>query len=101
MTKSELIAVISAKLPEMEFQNTELAINCILTHMANVLEKGERIEVRGFGSFNLHHHSPRLSRNPKTGEPLHIPVKPIIHFKAGKQMRDRVNASHGRCNIIK
>jgi integration host factor subunit beta len=101
MTKSELIAVISAKLPEMEFQNTELAINCILTHMANVLEKGERIEVRGFGSFNLHNTSPRLARNPKTGETLHIPVKKIIHFKAGKQMRDRVNASHGKCDIIK
>ena len=100
MTKSELIAEISAKLPEMEFQNIELAVNCMLTHMTKALEKGERIEVRGFGSFNLHHSTPRLGRNPKTGELLHIPVKPIIHFKAGKQMRDRVNASHGKCDII-
>ena len=53
------------------------------------------------GKFNLHHSSPRLARNPKTGETLHIPVKTIIHFKAGKQMRDRVNASHGKCDIIK
>jgi integration host factor subunit beta len=101
MTKSELIAVINTKLPEMEFQNIELAVNCMLSHMANVLEEGERIEVRGFGSFNLHHSSPRLARNPKTGETLHIPVKTIIHFKAGKQMRDRVNASHGKRDIIK
>jgi integration host factor subunit beta len=101
MTKSELIAVISAKLPEMEFKDIELAVNSILTHMANVLEKGARIEVRGFGSFNLHHHSPRIGRNPKTGEPLQIPVKPTIHFKAGKEMRDRVNASHGKRDIIK
>jgi integration host factor subunit beta len=85
----------------MEFQNIELAVNCMLTHMTNVLEKGERIEVRGFGSFNLHHNSPRLGRNPRTGEPLQIPVKPTIHFKAGKEMRDRVNASHGKRDIIK
>jgi integration host factor subunit beta len=101
MTKSELIAEISAKFPEMEFQNIELAVNCILTHMTKALEKGERIEVRGFGSFDLHHHSPKLGRNPRTGESLHIPVKSIIRFKAGKQMRDRVNATHGKCNIIK
>ena len=85
----------------MEFQNIELAVNCMLTHMTNVLEQGERIEVRGFGSFNLHHNSPRLGRNPRTGEPLQIPVKPTIHFKAGKEMRDRVNASHGKRDIIK
>jgi integration host factor subunit beta len=85
----------------MEFQNIELAVSCMLTHMTNVLEKGERIEVRGFGSFNLHHNSPRLGRNPRTGEPLQIPVKPTIHFKAGKEMRDRVNASHGKRDIIK
>ena len=85
----------------MEFQNIELAVSCMLTHMTNVLEKGERIEVRGFGSFNLHHHSSRLGRNPRTGEPLQIPVKPTIHFKAGKEMRDRVNASHGKRDIIK
>ena len=85
----------------MEFQNIELAVNCMLTHMTNVLEKGERIEVRGFGSFNLHHNSPRLGRNPRTGEPLQIPVKPTIHFKAGKEMRDRFNASHGKRDIIK
>ena len=85
----------------MEFQNIELAVSCMLTHMTNVLQKGERIEVRGFGSFNLHHNSPRLGRNPRTGEPLQIPVKPTIHFKAGKEMRDRVNASHGKRDIIK
>ena len=101
MTKSELIAEISAKLPEMEFKDIELAVNCMLTHMTKALEKGERIEVRGFGSFDLHHSTPRLGRNPGTGEPLHIPVKTVVHFKAGKQMRDRVNASHGNCHIIK
>jgi integration host factor subunit beta len=101
MKKSELIAEISAKLPEMEFKDIELAVNCMLTHMTKALEKGERIEVRGFGSFDLHHSSPRLGRNPRTGEPLHIPVKTIVHFKAGKQMRDRVNASHGKRDIIK
>jgi integration host factor subunit beta len=101
MTKSELIAEISAKLPKMEFKDIELAVNCMLTHMTNALEKGERIEVRGFGSFELHHHSPRLSRNPRTGESLRLIAKKVVHFKAGKQMRDRVNASHGKCNIIK
>ena len=88
MTKSELIAVISAKLPEMEFKDIELAVNSILTHMANVLEKGARIEVRGFGSFDLHHQSPRLSRNPRTGESLRLIAKKVVHFKAGKEMRD-------------
>jgi integration host factor subunit beta len=101
MTKSELIAEISAKLPEMEFKDIELAISSMLTHMTNALEKGERIEVRGFGSFDLHHHSPRLSRNPRTGESLRLIAKKVVHFKPGKQMRDRVNSTYGKCDIIK
>jgi integration host factor subunit beta len=85
----------------MEFKDIELAVNCMLTHMTNTLEEGERIEVRGFGSFDLHHCTPRLGRNPRTVESLRLIAKKVVHFKAGKQMRDRVNASHGKRDIIK
>ena len=76
-----------------------LAVNCLLKHMADALVQGERIEIRGFGSFDLHHRPPRIARNPKTGEAVNLPAKVAIHFKPGKEMRDRVNAARDQCGI--
>jgi len=92
MTKSELIAALNKKLPTHQYLNVESAVNCMLEQMANTLESGERIEIRDFGSFDIHCRPARLGRNPKTGEVVHLPIKTVVHFKPGKQMRDRVDA---------
>jgi integration host factor subunit beta len=77
----------------------ELAVNCLLKHMADALVQGERIEIRGFGGFDLHHRAPRIARNPMTGEAVQLPAKVVLHFKPGKEMKDRVNASRNQCEI--
>ena len=92
MLKSELVRALNEKLPELQVKDVELALNCILRQLADAIVQGERIEIRGFGSFNLHHRPPRIARNPKTGEAVNLPAKVAIHFKPGKEMRDRVNA---------
>ena len=92
MVKSELVRALNEKLPELQVKDVELALNCILRQLADAIVQGERIEIRGFGSFNLHHRPPRVARNPKTGEAINLPAKVAIHFKPGKEMRDRVNA---------
>jgi integration host factor subunit beta len=100
VVKSKLVRALNEKLPELQVKDVELALNCILGQLANAIVKGERIEIRGFGSFNLHHRPPRVARNPKTGAAINLPAKVAIHFKPGKEMRDRVNAAHDKCSII-
>ena len=99
MVKSELVRALNEKLPELQVRDVELALNCILAQLANALVQGERIEIRGFGSFDLRHRPPRLARNPMTGEAVNLPAKVAVHFKPGKEMRDRVNAGHNKCRI--
>ena len=93
MVKSEFVRALNEKLPGSQLDNVELAVNCLLKHMADALVQSERIEIRGFGSFNLHHRPPRSARNPKTGEMFQLPEKVAVHFKPGKELRDRVNAA--------
>ena len=99
MVKSELIRALNEKLPELQVKDVELALNCILRQLADAIVQGERIEIRGFGSFSLHHRPPRIARNPKTGEAVNLPAKVALHFKPGKEMRDRVNAARDKCGI--
>ena len=99
MVKSELMQVLKEKLPEIQQRDVELAVNCILAQMADAIAKGERIEVRGFGSFDLHHRDPRIGRNPKTGEAVDLPAKVAVHFKPGKELKIRVDAARGQCDI--
>jgi len=93
MTKSELIERISAGQPQLSVKDIELAVKMILDHMTNTLAEGERIEIRGFGSFTLHYRGPRMGRNPKTGEKVQLEGKHVPHFKPGKELRERVNRS--------
>lgn len=93
MTKSELIERIADSQEQLSIKDIELAIKSILEHMSQILASGERIEVRGFGSFSLHYREPRVGRNPKTGELVQLSGKYVPHFKPGKEMRDRVNES--------
>ncbi len=99
MVKSELVRVLSDKLPEFQTRDVELAVNCMLEQMNTALENGERIEIRGFGSFDLRHQQARLSRNPKTGEPVNLAAKVRLHFKPGKELKDRVDAARNKCRI--
>jgi integration host factor subunit beta len=93
MTKSELIERIADHQEQLSVKDIELAIKSILEYMSQILASGERIEVRGFGSFSLHYREPRVGRNPKTGELVQLAGKYVPHFKPGKEMRDRVNDS--------
>ena len=91
MTKSELIELIAAKQKHLPAKDVELAVKQMLEIMSDALAGGERIEIRGFGSFSLHFRPPRLGRNPKTGDSVALPGKYVPHFKPGKELRDRVN----------
>src|SRR3981189_1177963 len=91
MTKSELIEIITAKQKHLPAKDVELALKQILEIMSDALSQGERIEIRGFGSFSLHFRPPRQGRNPKTGEAVALSGKYVPHFKPGKDLRERVN----------
>ena len=99
MVKSELVHALSEKLPELQVRDVELALNCVLNQMADALVRGERIEIRDFGSFDLRHRPARIGRNPRTGEAVDLPAKVKVHFKPGKEMRDRVDAARDQCGI--
>lgn len=91
MTKSELIDAISQRNPTIGIKNVENAVKEILEHMSLTMENAERIEIRGFGSFSLHFRQPRIGRNPKTGESVKLDAKCVPHFKAGKDLKERVD----------
>lgn len=93
MTKSELIERMVEQQGQLSAKDVELAVKTILEHMSMTLAAGERIEIRGFGSFTLHYRAPRIGRNPKTGESVELDGKYVPHFKPGKELRDRVNDS--------
>ncbi|TAL48721.1 MAG: integration host factor subunit beta [Methylovulum sp.] len=100
MTKSELIEALAKQQPHLALKDVELAVKCIIEKMNEALAAGERIEIRGFGSFSLHLRPPRVGRNPKTGESVALSRKYVPHFKPGKELRDRVDASREKCNIV-
>lgn len=91
MTKSELIERLCAVQTHLSAKEIEDAVKDVLEHMSKTLEDGERIEIRGFGSFSLHYREPRIGRNPKTGEKVELEGKYVPHFKPGKELRERVN----------
>jgi len=92
MTKSELIERIIEKQEQLSVKDVEAAIKVMLEHMAETLADGDRIEIRGFGSFSLHYRNARTGRNPKTGEEVSLDGKFVPHFKPGKELRDSVNS---------
>mgnify|MGYP000585214637 FL=1 len=92
MTKSELIELLIDQQSHLPVQDVEQAIKSMLEHMSEVLADGERIEIRGFGSFSLHYRAPRVGRNPKTGESVELIAKYVPHFKPGKELRELVNS---------
>ncbi|MBU0656537.1 MAG: integration host factor subunit beta [Gammaproteobacteria bacterium] len=93
MTKSEIIDILSRKQSHLSSRDVELSVKMLLDIMSETLSDGGRIEVRGFGSFSLHHRAARKGRNPKTGDQVELPPKHVPHFKPGKELRERVNES--------
>ena len=93
MTKSDLIVQLTERFPQLVAKDAELSVKMILDAMEEALAKGDRIEIRGFGSFALNYRPPRIGRNPKSGEKVDVPQKWVPHFKAGKELRERVDGS--------
>ena len=94
MMKSELIDILAREQNHLAYKDVELAVRCILEQMSASLASGDRIEIRGFGSFSLHFRPPRVGRNPKTGDAVTLTGKYVPHFKPGKELRERVNQAY-------
>ena len=92
MTKSELIAILASRYPQLAARDTDYAVKTVLEAMTQALASGQRIEIRGFGSFSLSERAPRIGRNPKSGEQVQVPGKQVPHFKPGKELRERVDS---------
>ncbi len=93
MTKSDLIARLAERFPQLVAKDADFAVKMILDAMSDALAKGDRIEIRGFGSFSLNYRPPRVGRNPKSGDKVSVPEKWVPHFKAGKELRERVDSA--------
>ena len=93
MTKSDLIAQLAGRFPQLVAKDADLSVKMILEAMADALSNGNRIEIRAFGSSGLNYRPPRVGRNPKSGESVNVPEKWVPHFKAGKELRERVDGS--------
>lgn len=100
MTKSELIEKLSRKQSQLAYKDVELAVKTVIDQMSHSLSNGERIEIRGFGSFSLHYRPPRMGRNPKTGASVALGSKYVPHFKPGKELRERVDEGLKQGNQI-
>ncbi len=93
MTRANLIERIATHFSYLQPKDAELGVRLILDAMSNVLSEGGNVVIRDFGSFGLNHRPPRKGRNPKTGETVMVPAKYVPHFKTGRGLRARVNAS--------
>ena len=91
MLRTELISILAEKYPQFTASDAGLIVHTVLDSIVNHLGKGGRIEIRGFGTFSAHVKPPRIGRNPKTGEVVHVPRKYVPHFKPGNELRERVN----------
>jgi integration host factor subunit beta len=93
MTRSDLITVLASRFPSLVAKDAEIAVKEILDAIGIALAQGDRVEIRGFGSFRLNYRPARTGRNPKSGEPVAVAEKYVPHFQAGKEMRERVEQS--------
>ena len=93
MTKSDLIVRLAERFPQLVAKDADFAVKMILDAMSEALANGDRIEIRGFGSFALNYRPPRVGRNPKSGDKVSVPEKWVPHFKAGKELRERVDSA--------
>tara|TARA_B100001250_G_scaffold285991_1_gene248051 strand:- start:1270 stop:1557 length:288 start_codon:yes stop_codon:yes gene_type:complete len=90
INKKDLIEIIAKEQDQLPYKDIELSIKTIISSMVNSLKKGQRIEIRGFGSFSLRYRKPRIGRNPKSGQSVNIEERYVPHFKPGKNLKQRV-----------
>jgi integration host factor subunit beta len=95
MTKSELIKRLASAYDDVPEQDVASAIQRLLQHLTDALANGERIEIRGFGSFSVRHRPPRQARNPKTGEVFETATTHVPYFRPGKELKERANRGRG------
>jgi integration host factor subunit beta len=93
MTKSDLVELLANRFPSLRADDAKESVTIILETLTASLARGQRVEIRGFGSFSNNYRPPRIGRNPKTGEMVKVPAKAVPHFKAGKEMRERVDVN--------
>lgn len=102
LTKADLVRTMAVKQQDMSVKNIELAVRILVEQLGNSLQSGKRVEIRGFGSFSLRYRAARKARNPKTGEFLFTKDKYTVHFKPGKELREKVNETNmevsSKCN---
>jgi len=91
LNKSDLIEMLAKKLPNLAARDVEVIVNTVFDSMTDALKKNERIEIRGFGSFEVRVRKPRIGRNPKTGQAVEVGERLVPFFKVGKELRERVN----------
>jgi integration host factor subunit beta len=96
MTRSDLVEELAARFSQLSQRDAEQAVKTILDAVSDALVRGHRIEIRGFGSFSVNHRPPRMGRNPRSGEAVHIPSKRVPHFKPGKALREAVDLRPGQ-----
>ena len=94
MTRSELTDRLAAQQGHLSAEDLELAVKMIIDQLSDVLARGERIEIRGFGAFSLRTREPRVGRNPRTGESVTVQAKLMPYFRPGKLLRERVDFAH-------
>lgn len=91
MTKSELIEAVAAKVTNFSRKDVEIIVDTLFESMCQSLSQGDKVEIRGFGSFKIKERDGRQGRNPKSGENIFIDAKKVPFFKAGKEIRERIN----------
>jgi len=91
VNKSDLINKVADKLDSLSHRDVEIIVNQVFDSMSNSLVGGDRIEIRGFGSFEVRNRKPRIGRNPKTGRQVDVGERKVPFFKVGKELKERVN----------
>ncbi len=99
MNKSDLINALAARAKHISLKDMEVIVNEIFNSMTDSLKRGERIEIRGFGSFEVRERQPRIGRNPKSGEKVHVGRRKVPFFKVGKELRERINSNGGNVEV--
>ena len=94
MNRSDLVTEMAARFDQLSQSDAEMAVTTILEAMGSAIARGHRIEIRGFGAFSINQQAPRMGRNPRNGDSVAIPERHVIHFKPGKELREKVNAAH-------
>ena len=99
MTRSEMIERLSRRFPLLTTKDVEASVKEVIDALSLSITRGRRVEIRGFGSFSLNYRPPRIGRNPKSGVLVNVTEKWVPHFKAGKEMRERIDSSPPHMNV--